>query len=501
MIVPLLVTNFLRRAERLYGAREGVIDGARRFTYAEFAERCRQLAGQLKGLGIAQGDRVGMVSPNSHVFLESFFATALLGAVLVPLNYRLTRDEIGYCLQHAGARVCLADAEYAGLVEAVEVRVAFGGPAPEDWLALDDLEARPYQTPERGETDLVSLNYTSGTTARPKGVMLTHRNFTVNAYNFLTHLHVSQEDVYLHTLPMFHCNGWGGVYALTGIGARQVIVRNPAPELVFPAIRQEGVTLACMAPIVLGRLVDSGYKEGKVRVVCAGAPPPATLIERMESELGWRFLQIYGLTETSPIITISDRPGESCSIRARAGSDALDAELAVLDQEGKPVPQDDSTIGEVAVRGNMVFAGYWNQPEDTERVMRYGYFMTGDLGTWDATGSIQLVDRAKDVIISGGENISSIEVEEVLYRHPSVLEAAVIGVPSDEWGETPLAVVVQRAPVGPEELRAFLREHLAGFKVPSRFEFVEALPRTATGKLKKFELREPYWRGLSRRVH
>lgn len=496
----MLVNLFLRRAEHLYGAREGVVDGPRRFTYAEFGARCRLLAGVLAGLGVGVGDRVGMVSPNSHVFLESFYATALLGAVLVPLNYRLGAEEIGYCLEHAGARVCLCDAEYTALVRA-EVRVAFHGQAPAGWLQLEDLSPAPFTTPERGEDDLVSLNYTSGTTARPKGVMLTHRNFTINAYNFLTHLHVTPEDVYLHTLPMFHCNGWGGVYALTGMGARQVIVRAPSPELVFPAVVEEGVTLACMAPIVLARLVESGLTGGAVRVVCAGAPPPASLIERMESELGWRFLQIYGLTETSPIITISDRPRESSLVRTRAGWDALGAELAVLDSEGRPVARDDVTVGEVAVRGNMVFAGYWNQPEETARVMRHGYFLTGDLGTWDACGSIQLVDRLKDVIISGGENISSIEVEEVLYRHPAVQEAAVIGVPSEEWGETPLAVVVARSPVEAGELRAFLREHLAHFKVPSRYEFVEALPRTATGKLKKFELREPYWRGLARRVH
>lgn len=496
----MLVSSFLRRATHLYGGREGVVDGPKRFTYAQFAERCRGLAEKLHALGVRPGDRVGIVSPNSHVFLESFYATALLGAVLVPLNYRLTPDEIGYCLEHAGARVCLADAEYTALVH-TEVRVAFGGRAPAGWLALEELPGSAFEEPARDENDLVSLNYTSGTTARPKGVMLTHRNFTVNAYNFLTHLHVQPEDVYLHTLPMFHCNGWGGVYALTGMGVRQVIVRAPTPELVFPAVLEEGVTLACMAPIVLGRLVDSGLTGGSLRVVCAGAPPPASLIERMETELGWKFLQIYGLTETSPIITISDRPGSSYGVRARAGCDALGAELAVLDGDGKPVPRDDATVGEVAVRGNMVFAGYWNQPEETARVMQHGYFMTGDLGTWDGEGSIQLVDRAKDVIISGGENISSIEVEEVLYRHPAVQEAAVIGVPSEEWGETPLAVVVRRSAVEAPELRDFLRSQLAHFKVPTRYEFVEALPRTATGKLKKFELREPYWRGLSRRIH
>ncbi len=494
------VTSFLRRATRLFGERVGVVDGDRRFTYREFGERCHRLAGQLAGLGVQPGDRVGIVSPNSHVFLESFYATALLGAVLVPLNYRLAAEEIGYCLEHAGARVCLADAEYTALVSGPEVRVAFNG-STEGWLTLDELPVAPFTVHEGSEDDLVSLNYTSGTTARPKGVMLTHRNFTVNAYNFLTLLHVSSDDVYLHTLPMFHCNGWGGVYALTGIGALQIIVRAPSAELVFPAIVNEGVTLACMAPIVLGRLVDSELLGGKLRVVCAGAPPPASLIERMETLLGWRFIQIYGLTETSPIITISDRPDENAVVRARAGWDALDCEMAVLDSEGVPVPQDDTAVGEVAVRGNMVFAGYWNQPEETARVMRHGYFLTGDLGTWDERGSIQLVDRLKDVIISGGENISSIEVEEVLYRHPAVLEAAVIGVPSEEWGETPLAVVVARSEVTGEELRAFLRQHLAGFKVPSRYDFVAALPRTATGKLKKFELREPYWRGHSRRVH
>ena len=521
MEVPMTVNDFLHRAEALYGPKEAVVDGERRFTYDQFAARCRRLAHALAGLGVGKGDRVGILSPNSHHFLESFYGTSLIGAVLVPLNYRLVSDDFRYAFAHSGAKALLADSDLTGALDAIrdglpEVAhwiVARHGdaPVPDGWRDWEELIADQPETPppdpELDENDLVSINYTSGTTARPKGVMLTHRNFYANAYHYVIHMGASHDDVNLWTLPMFHCNGWGGVYALTAVGARHVIVRAPEPETLYRLMRDEGVTFACMAPAVLARILDFERADEyaiatKPRFAVAGAPPPLTYVERLEEERGWTFMQLYGLTETAPILTVAEpRPHIDAEgraryrIKARAGHPGLGVRLRVVGEGGRDVPRDDASIGEVAARGNMVFKGYWNQPEETASVIRDGYFFTGDLATVDEHGSINIVDRAKDVIISGGENVSSIEVEDALYRHPKVLEAAVVGIPDERWGETPLAVVVlqQGAEATAEEIIAFCRDNLAHFKAPRRVEFADALPRTATGKLKKFELREPYW--------
>jgi fatty-acyl-CoA synthase len=309
---------------------------------------------------------------------------------------------------------------------------------------------------------------------------------------------------------MFHCNGWGGVYALTGMGGTHVVLRAVDGREIFRLIEREGVTFACMAPAVLRTILDYADREAheietRPRFTVAGAPPPAAFIERLERELGWEFIQIYGLTETAPLLTVSGPDFQTRTSdfarRARAGVAGIGVELQVLDDAGNPVPQDGESVGEVCARSNVVFKGYWEQPEETGRAIRDGYFHTGDLAVWDATSSIHIVDRQKDVIISGGENISSPEIEDALYQHPAVLECAVIGVPHEKWGETPKALVVLREgkSATQEELIAFCRERLAHFKCPTSVEFPDELPRTATGKLQKFRLRERYW-GAERRV-
>jgi fatty-acyl-CoA synthase len=362
------------------------------------------------------------------------------------------------------------------------------------------------------ENDLLSINYTSGTTARPKGVMLTHRNCYINAYNFIAHLRITHEDVELWTLPMFHASGWGGPFAITAMGGTHVVLRAVRDVDIYTLIEQEKVTFACMAPAVLSTILNYDGKANhhittRPRFTVAGAPPPAAFIERLERELGWEFIQIYGLTETSPIITVSttdfNGPADEYQRRARAGVEAIGTDIQVLDDDGNPVPKDNKTIGEVCARSNVVLKGYWLQPEETDRAIYGGYFHTGDLAVWDEFANINIVDRKKDVIISGGENISSPEIEDALYKHPAVLECAVIGVPSEKWGETPKALIVLRAGVTAEEeeIIAFSRQHLAHFKCPTSVEFVESLPRTATGKLQKFVIREQYWAGVERRVN
>ncbi len=525
MRVPLLVTDFLRRAATAYPDKIGVVDRDRRFTYRELERRCHQLANALRGIGIGQGDRVCILSPNSHFFLESFFGTSAIGAILVPLNYRLAAAEHEYILNHAGVRCVLVDRDFTGIVDQIRPRLtgvehwiaaSYDGPPVPGWIDwnawVSAASPAPPPAVERDEDDVVSINYTSGTTARPKGVMLTHRNCYLNAYNMIAHLGIRHDDVELWTLPMFHCNGWGGVYATTAMGATHVVLRAVDGRAIYELIEREGVTFACMAPAVLRTILDYADKaqhriQTRPRFTVAGAPPPAAFIERLERELGWSFIQIYGLTETAPLLTVShpdaNTPADDWARRARAGVEGIGVEIEVQDAEGRPVPKDGQTVGEVCARSNVVFKGYWEQPEETAKAMHGNWFHTGDLAVWDAVASIHIVDRQKDVIISGGENISSSEIEDALYQHPAVLECAVIGVPHEKWGETPKALIVLRQgqSADAETLLAFCRQRLAHFKCPTSLDFVTELPRTATGKLQKFKLRERYWGGRARRVN
>jgi fatty-acyl-CoA synthase len=463
------------------------------------------------------------LSPNSHFFLEGFYGTSQIGAILVPLNFRLVAADHEYILNHAGVKAVLVDWEYTKIVDGIRPNLKTvqhwivakeEGETPDgwtDWTQMIQATSDALPAVELSEDDVVSINYTSGTTARPKGVMLTHRNLYINAYGLLIHLGIRHADVELWTLPMFHCNGWGGVYALTGVAGTHVVLRAVDGKKIFDLIEQERVTFACLAPAVLRTILDYPDKakhdiRTRPRFAVAGAPPPAAFIERLEKEMGWEFIQIYGLTETAPLLTVS-KPDhhtekEDWSRRSRAGVATIGAQMRVVDADDNPVPQDDQTIGEVCARSNVVFEGYWEQPEETAKAIRDGWFHTGDLGVWDEHGSIHIVDRKKDVIISGGENISSPEIEDALYQHPAVTECAVIGVPHEKWGETPKALVVLRqgAQATEKDLVDFCRTRLAHFKCPTSIEFLTELPRTATGKLQKFKLREKYW-GSGRKVN
>jgi acyl-CoA synthetase (AMP-forming)/AMP-acid ligase II len=514
MQVPLTLGDFLHRAELVYGERTAIVDepsppggGLGRITYAQLGQMSRSLAAALDDLGVADGARVAVVSPNAARFLVALFGVSVFGRVLVPINFRLKPDEIRYIVEHSGSTVLLVDAELEDLVRDIPVahRIILGQ-ASDDRLFL-----RPPATPRYSvsdETAPVSINYTSGTTARPKGVQLSQRSCWLNAVTFGWHTGVSDRDVYLHTLPTFHCNGWGMPYALTAMGVRQVIIRKIDGAEVLRRIETEGVTLLNGAPAVVAAILDAAAARrakgetvpghGTVRMVVAGAPPPSKTIERVETELGWEFIQLYGLTETSPLLTINRAPAEW---------DELDpAERARrLSRAGVPavgVRIDVSPGGELRARSNHVFDGYYQQPEETDRAIVDGWFYTGDGGHLDGAYAV-ITDRKKDVIITGGENVSSIEIEDCLYQHAEVAEAAVIGVPHDKWGETVLACVVLRpgATATARDLIDHCRAHLAHFKCPTVVELRDALPRTATGKLQKFRLREPYWAGRDRKIN
>ena len=525
METPLSPLDFARRTRRLHADREAVVDGELRLSYRQFFDRCDRWSAALQGLGVTQADRVATIAPNTHAQLESFYAMPQIGAVLVPINYRLTAGDFVYIVNHSGATVVCAHSDYLKAVDSVRdqmpgVRhfVAFEGGDAEGGDAEDgaggwlDYEAAiaaadpGFERPEIGERDLLSINYTSGTTARPKGVMITHRNAAINTIGTLLHLPMAVGERYLWTLPMFHANGWTYTWTVTAAAGTHICLRKVDPATIFALIRNEKVNSLCAAPTVLISLASApasvrGEVPAGVRVVTAGAPPAAATIERLEGEFGWDVTQVYGLTETAPFITVCaplpEHEGmplaDRAVIKARTGVELLTSgELRVVDPEGSEVPADGQTVGEIVVRGNVVMEGYYHDPEATERAMGDGWFHTGDAAVVHPDGYVEIRDRLKDVIISGGENISSIEVEGVLLRHPAVQEAGIVGLPDEKWGETPHAFVVLRegASASEGDLITFARAHLAHFKAPRGVTFVGELPKTATGKIQKFVLRK-----------
>jgi acyl-CoA synthetase (AMP-forming)/AMP-acid ligase II len=512
MRVPLTIADHLERAALVYPDRVGVVDEPDQpapswgeLTYGRVAELARAQAAALDALGIARGERVAVVSHNAARLLVSFYGVAAYGRVLVPINFRLSTDEVRYIVEHSGASVLLVDPELDEALAGVECkhRLVLGAETDGAIWPSDAAEPEPWAEPDEDAT--ATINYTSGTTARPKGVQLTHRNVWINAAMFGWHSGVSDRDVYLHTLPMFHCNGWGMPFALTGMGAKQVVLRKVDGAEILRRVDQHGVTLMCGAPAVVAAILDAAERwdgpipgRDRTRMVVAGAPPPTRTIERMETELGWEFIQIYGLTETAPLLTMNRTrsewddlsPGERASQLVRAGAPTLGVTLAT------------SEAGEVLARSNVVLDGYWDQPEASADALEGGWFHTGDGGTLE-DGYLTISDRKKDVIISGGENVSSIEVEDALHSHPAVAEVAVIGVPDERWGETVKALVVLApgATADERELIDHCRGRLAHYKCPTTVELRDALPRTATGKLQKFKLRGPYWEGRERQVN
>jgi fatty-acyl-CoA synthase len=514
MEMPLTPLDFARRARKLYPQREAVVDGSLRLSYAQFLDRCDRWSSGLQRLGVKRGDRVAIISPNTHAMLESFYAVPQLGAIIVPLNYRLTAVDFQYLIEHSGACVVCAHSDYLDAVDSIRERL----PAVKHFVALEG--ARPgwlnYETAlascsldfspaNIAETDVLAINYTSGTTSRPKGVMITHRNAWVNSVGSLVHHPMSPADRYLWTLPMFHANGWTFVWTVTAAGAAHLCLRKVEPDRVYAQIAAESATVLCAAPTVLIAIANGPEEQRRqvrrgVRVLTAGAPPAAATIKRIEGELGWTITHVYGLTETAPFITICESRPEHASldadagavVKARQGVELITSgELRVLDDQGREVPHDGETLGEIAARGNVVMKGYFNDPAATAEALKGGWFHTGDAAVVHPDGYVEIRDRFKDVIISGGENISSIEVEGVLLSHSAVLEAAVVGIPHERWGEAPSAFVVLRAgaTASREELRQFARDHLAHFKVPQEFNFVAELPKTATGKIQKYLLR------------
>lgn len=511
MEVALTTRDHIERAATVYGDRTGIVDEPDQpasplsdLTYSDVLARSKAFAAGLEKKGVQQGGRVAIISQNSSRMLVFLYGVTGWGRVAVPVNFRLNRVEVQYIIDHSGAEITLIDPELMetlGRLENTEV-IEIGSA---DEAALYDFEVEPTDW-VWDENATATINYTSGTTARPKGVEMTHRNLWINAVVFGWQSSVSDRDVYLHTLPMFHCNGWGMPFAVASMGVKQVVLRKVDGQEILRRIDQYGVTLMCGAPAVLAAILDAaadwpGATPGRdrLRIICAGAPPPTAMIERVESELGWEFIQIYGLTETSPLLTMSRgrqewdelSPNERAQKLSRAGASSLGVRMKT------------SPDGELLARSNVVLKSYWDQPEATANALEGGWFHTGDGGIIDDENYAIISDRKKDVIISGGENVSSIEVEDALYSHSSVAEVAVIGVPDKKWGETVKALVVLTP--GTELTEQQLIEHcrscLAHYKCPTSVEIRNQLARTATGKLQKFKLRQPYWEGLEKGIN
>jgi len=526
--VPLTPLEFRRRAEGIFGRKVGVVDGLKRFTYAEFGERSRRLASALRRLGVGQNEVVSFITYNTHHLLEAYYGVLQAGAILNPINIRLNPQEIGYILNHAESRVLCFHKDFIPMVDAMRdgLQTVRHFVVLEPDLAVP-FSAHEYETllrqappvaddPRVDENDPAELFYTSGTTGKPKGVVLTHRSLYLHALYATLSMRSADDTVLLHVVPMFHVNGWGSPHTVTATGGTHVMLRKIDPLEIFRLIQTERVTMLLGVPTIYNALVNhpeiGRFDLSSLRLaITGGAPASSVLIKAIEDKLGCEAFVGYGLTETSPVLTTArpkahlkgEPPDRQRELRSTTGYAVLGVDIRVVDEQGRDVPADGDTVGEIVTRSNVVMEGYFKDPQATAAAIRDGWFHTGDMATIDEEGYVLIVDRKKDIIISGGENISSVEIENALFAHPAVFEVAAIAVPDDQWGEVPKALVVLKpgARATEEELLQFCRDRLAHFKVPKSVEFLDALPKGGTGKILKNDLREKYWAGLAKRVH
>lgn len=520
MKTHLLLTDFLDRAVSLYGDKIAIIDDERKLTYKEWNIRIQQLSHGFASLGVQKGDRIAYLAPNTLEMSEGFFGVLQTGAIMVPLNTRLIPQDYEYILNHSETKVLVVDHELLPLIEpirnqltSVQYILVHGQSKNKNatigydtWLSSFPTE--PFPRPYMEESDICSLLYTSGTTGKPKGVMLSQRNNYLHALYAQHHLRVTDQDVMLYVVPLFHANGWGGIFYYTANGSTQIMLRRVNSHSILTKIQQLGVSIIHLAPTVLNSVLEAFDQtkpviKQKVRIIVAGSAPPPAFVKRVEEDLGWEFIQVYGMTELSPFVTISYirqqyqnwDVNKKYRSKAKAGLSMIGCNVQVVTPDGTPVEKNGTEIGEIIVKGHSVMQGYWRNEEATKDTIIDGWLYTGDMAVVDKYGQIDIVDRKKDIIISGGENISSIEVEGVFYDHPDVLECAVIAIPSEKWGESPHAVIVLRpdAQVTEEDLIQYSRTRLAHFKCPKSISFTDKLPKTGSGKIQKVELRKEFW--------
>ena len=518
----MLLRETLSKAFRLFPQKEAIVCEGERLTYGAFKDRVCRLAHGLDRRGIRKGEKIAILHPNCHVFMEAYYGAALLGAVLVPINYRLSSREIAFILEDSESRVLIASPEFGNVVD--EVRKGVGGLSHvlfsgkggsyESFLSGSSGESPPPVSID--PTDAAQIYYTSGTTGRPKGVILSHGNVTSHAMGTIAELQLTDRDVWIHVAPMFHLADAWATWAITWVGGTHVMVPQFESRKVLETIEREKVTVTNMIPTMLNLLINEPgvdqYDYGSLRVLLSGGAPIAPeVVRRIVETFRCDYIQTYGMTETCPYLTLSILKEhlrklpyeEQLKYKSKTGREFIGVELKVVREDGTEVSPDDQEVGEIVVRGDIVTAGYWKLPDETQKAIRGGWLYTGDLAVIDPEGYVNIVDRKKDMIVTGGENVYSTEVENVLYKHPAVLEAAVVGVPDDKWGEAIKAVVVLKRgrTVTREELIDFCKGNLANYKSPKSVDFVDALPRTGSGKIHKKSIRDQYWEGYDKKVH
>ncbi len=516
----------LKKAQKFYASKPAIVCGGHRWTYGEFFDRVTRLALYLAGSGIGRGGKVAILHPNCHYFLETYHAVARIGAVCVPLNFRLSSSEMAFILNHSDAQALVADPMFKAQVDALRQEVP--GLTRIIWTGQGTGADATYETVIAGQTsgplpdaeigpeETAQIYYTSGTTGKPKGVMLSHKNVSLHALGTIAELQLTDRDVWVHVAPLFHLADAWATWAVTWVGGTHVIVREFDPKTVFTTIEKEKVTITNLIPTMLNLMVNhpdaADYSYRSLRVLLSGGAPIAPeVVRRIVETFGCDYVQTYGMTETSPYLTLSLLKehlralpeAEQLAFKAKTGREFIGVELRVVDDQGRDVAPDEREVGEIIVKGETVTSGYWKAPEETAKAIRNGWLYTGDMAVMDREGYVTIVDRKKDMILTGGENVYSTEVEHLLYMHPAVLECAVIGVPDAKWGEAVKAVVVLKTgrQATEAEIVRFCKERIAHYKSPKTVDFIDCLPKTGSGKIQKKELKEKYWQGYGKRVH
>lgn len=525
MFVPLLVNQIIRRAEKLYGDKIGVIDGDMRFTYEEYAKRANRLSNALQQMGVKPHEPVAIICYNTYHLLEAYYGIPQIGAILTTINIRFRAPEIKYVLNDSEAKVVLLHKDFWPLIREIQTElvtvtkyIIIEGDGTEGWPDYEEIlknaSSAPPDDPPIQETDIAELFYTSGTTGNPKGVMLTHRGLCLHALGFLAHYHYDDSDVQLHAIPLFHVNGWGTPQFLTWVGGTHLMLRQFLPEAVLENIEREKVTRMFLVPTMVNMLLQepnfSNYNLSSLKlIIIGGAPTIPERIKEIEEKFGCRAISAYGMTETSPVMCNSLPKAHKHQTRdlqlafqAKTGLEMIGVRIRVVDEVGNDIKKDGCEVGEIVCKANSVLDGYWKLPQATETAIVDGWFHTGDMAVIDCDHYVTIVDRMKDIIISGGENIASVEVENTINSHPDVIECAVIGIPDEKWGEIPKAFIVLHygKNISQDDIINYCKQKSAGYKSPKQVEFVQSLPKSGTGKILKREIREKYWEGRTKKV-